>query len=51
MKYDLPRGHVIEIRLRAWVTLDESQKIKKGFDLSGVEFVEDEEDIPPERAL
>ncbi len=42
MRLDLPRGNVIEIRLRSKVTPQEFQKIKKIYELSELSFVEDE---------
>jgi len=44
VRFDLPRGNAIEIRLRSKVTPQEFQKIKRIFDLSEVAFVEDEAD-------
>jgi hypothetical protein len=44
VRFDLPRGNAIEIRLRAKVTPEEFAKIKKIFDLSEVAFVEERSD-------
>src|SRR5262249_48388952 len=48
VRFDLPRGNVIEIRLRTKVTPKEFDKIKKIFDLSEVAFVEDEAESDPD---
>jgi hypothetical protein len=45
IKFDLPRGNSIEIRLKAKVTSQEFQKIKKIFELSEVAFVQDDDDV------
>ena len=42
VKFDLPRGNAIEIRLKAKVTHAEFQKIKRIFELSEVAFVAEE---------
>jgi hypothetical protein len=42
IKFDLPHGNSIEIRLKAKVTAQEFQKIKKIFELSELSFVQDE---------
>jgi hypothetical protein len=49
VRFDLPRGNVIEIRLRNKVTPNEFKKIKRIFDLSEVAFVEDEGEDEEER--
>jgi hypothetical protein len=48
VRFDRPRGNVIEIRLRSKVTLEEFQKIKNIFDLSEFAFIEDDSD--PDRS-
>ena len=42
VRFDLPRGNFIEIRLKSKVTPQEFQKIKKIFDLSELAFLEDD---------
>jgi len=42
VKFDLPRGNVIEIRMRSKCTPEEFAKVKRIFELSEVAFVEDE---------
>lgn len=41
VRFDLPRGNVVEIRLRSKLTPSEFEKLKKIFDLSELAFVED----------
>lgn len=42
VKFDLPRGNLVEIRLRQKLTKGEFEKLKKIFELSELAFVEDE---------
>ena len=44
----LPRGNVIEIRLKSKVTAAEFEKIKKLLDLSEMSFVMSNDDQPTE---
>jgi hypothetical protein len=41
IKFDLPRGNVIEIRMRSKVTKEEFDKVKRIFELAEVAFLED----------
>jgi hypothetical protein len=43
IRFSLPRGNVIEIRMRAKVTAEEFAKVKQIFELSEVAFVEEEQ--------
>lgn len=50
VRFDLPRGNAIEIRLKSKVSAEEFRKIKKIFDLSAVAFLADDEDVPDDEA-
>jgi hypothetical protein len=43
VRFDLPRGNAVEIRLKSKVSGKEFQKLKKIFELSAVAFIEDDD--------
>jgi hypothetical protein len=45
VRFDLPRGNLVEIRLRSKLTPAEFQKLKKIFELSELAFVEDPDEL------
>ncbi len=45
LRFPLPRGNVIEIRLKSKVTQKEFDKLKKLFDLSAIAFIDDDDEV------
>lgn len=46
IRFPLPRGNQIEIRMQAKVSKEEFEKVKRLFDLAEIAFVED---APPQQ--
>jgi hypothetical protein len=51
IRFPLPRGNEIEIRMRSKVTKEEFEKIKRIFELAEVAFLEDEPREPRQPTL
>jgi len=48
VRFDLPRGNMVEIRLRSKLTPTDFEKLKKIFELSELAFVEDDPGTDPD---